>query len=209
MPVLLPGKSHGQRSLVGYSPWGRKESDRTEWLHFHHYRNFILSYAVVSLFQIFSTWSIPFSYSCKPGPVVMDSLSFCLGKFFREKPHCLLKLCVVPCLLWCSQAPRAAAPTGSLSCTTNQDCTRELRPDGNWHNSAWLTVTHHSQPGLLGHAACHTLSTAPGYYLNTLGNSLSLHFLKISFAGYSVLGWVFFFFQHSSWPASFCWKIHW
>ena len=34
-PVLLPGKSHGQRSLVGYSPWGRKESDRTERLHFH------------------------------------------------------------------------------------------------------------------------------------------------------------------------------
>ena len=29
-PVLLPGKSHGQRSLVGYSPWGRKESDMTE-----------------------------------------------------------------------------------------------------------------------------------------------------------------------------------
>ena len=26
-PVLLPGKSHGQRSLVGYSPWGCKESD--------------------------------------------------------------------------------------------------------------------------------------------------------------------------------------
>ena len=30
----LPGKSHGQRSLVGYSPWGRKESDMTERLHF-------------------------------------------------------------------------------------------------------------------------------------------------------------------------------
>ena len=29
-PVLLPGESHGQRSLVGYSPWGRKESDMTE-----------------------------------------------------------------------------------------------------------------------------------------------------------------------------------
>ena len=27
--ALLPGKSHGQRSLVGYSPWGRKESDKT------------------------------------------------------------------------------------------------------------------------------------------------------------------------------------
>ena len=33
-PGLLPGKSHGQRSLVGYSPWGRKESDTTERLHF-------------------------------------------------------------------------------------------------------------------------------------------------------------------------------
>ena len=34
-PVLLPGESHGGRSLVGYSPWGRKESDTTERLHFH------------------------------------------------------------------------------------------------------------------------------------------------------------------------------
>ena len=33
--VLLPGKSHGQRSLVGCSPWGLKESDTTEQLHFH------------------------------------------------------------------------------------------------------------------------------------------------------------------------------
>ena len=32
-PGLLPGKSHGQRSLVGYSPCGRKESDTTERLH--------------------------------------------------------------------------------------------------------------------------------------------------------------------------------
>ena len=34
-PVLLPGKSHGRRSLVGYSPWGLKESTMTEPLHFH------------------------------------------------------------------------------------------------------------------------------------------------------------------------------
>ena len=32
--VLLPGESHGQRSLVGYSPWGHKEWDTTEQLHF-------------------------------------------------------------------------------------------------------------------------------------------------------------------------------
>ena len=39
-PVLLPRKSHGRRSLVGCSPWGHKESDTTERLHFH----FSLSY---------------------------------------------------------------------------------------------------------------------------------------------------------------------
>ena len=31
-PAFLPGESHGQRKLVGYSPWGRKESDTTETL---------------------------------------------------------------------------------------------------------------------------------------------------------------------------------
>ena len=35
-PVLLPGKSHGRRSLEGCSPWGRWGSDTTERLHFHH-----------------------------------------------------------------------------------------------------------------------------------------------------------------------------
>ena len=39
-PVLLPGKSHGRRSLVGCSLWGREESDMTERLHLH----FSLSY---------------------------------------------------------------------------------------------------------------------------------------------------------------------
>ena len=34
-PVLLPGKSHGWRSLEGCSPWGRWGSDMTERLHFH------------------------------------------------------------------------------------------------------------------------------------------------------------------------------
>ena len=39
-PVCLPRKSHGHRSWVGYSPWGREELDTTERLHFH----FSLSY---------------------------------------------------------------------------------------------------------------------------------------------------------------------
>ena len=38
IPVFPPGESHGQRSLVGYSPWGRKESDTTEQLSTHTLR---------------------------------------------------------------------------------------------------------------------------------------------------------------------------
>ena len=37
-PALLPGKSHGRRSLIGYSPWGCKESDTTE----HHTKDMTL-----------------------------------------------------------------------------------------------------------------------------------------------------------------------
>ena len=38
-PVFLPGESHGQRNLLGYSLWGRKESDTTEWLSTHTHRH--------------------------------------------------------------------------------------------------------------------------------------------------------------------------
>ena len=41
-PVLLPGKSHGWRSLVGYSPWGHKESDTTEWRHINEILSFLI-----------------------------------------------------------------------------------------------------------------------------------------------------------------------
>ena len=41
-PVFLPAKSHGWRSLVGYSPWGREESDTAEWLHFTHFTHVLL-----------------------------------------------------------------------------------------------------------------------------------------------------------------------
>ena len=56
-PVLLPGKSHGQRSLVGCSPWGHWESDTTEWLHFH-----------VSLSCIGGGNGSPLQYSCLENP---------------------------------------------------------------------------------------------------------------------------------------------
>ena len=46
-PVLLPGKSHGHRSLAGYSPWGHKESDATYQLstwQIVHYQNLPLQW---------------------------------------------------------------------------------------------------------------------------------------------------------------------
>ena len=56
-PVLLPGKSHGQRSLVGCSPWGHQESDTTEQLHFHF-----------SLSCIGEGNGNPLQYSCLENP---------------------------------------------------------------------------------------------------------------------------------------------
>ena len=71
-PVFLPGKSHGQRSLAGYSSWERKESDMTEQHRFHFLNSLvwwasqILSVACWSfklyLFYLYSTsrWSKSF-----------------------------------------------------------------------------------------------------------------------------------------------------
>ena len=56
-PVLLPGKSHGWRSLVGCSPWGREESDMTERLHFYF-----------SLSCIEEGNGNPLQYSCLKNP---------------------------------------------------------------------------------------------------------------------------------------------
>ena len=67
--VFLPGKSHGRWNLAGYSPWGRKESDMTEQLHFHfhYYRKWIKKdlaliyvrecFAYVFLQEFYSIWS--------------------------------------------------------------------------------------------------------------------------------------------------------
>ena len=57
-PVLLPGKSHGWRSLVGCSPWGHWESDTTEQLHFHF-----------SLSCIGEGNGNPLQYSCLENPM--------------------------------------------------------------------------------------------------------------------------------------------
>ena len=62
-PVFLPGEFHGQRSMVDYSPWGRKVSDMTEW---HSMFSLFYSSASWFLFSIFkfseSLWNSHFSY---------------------------------------------------------------------------------------------------------------------------------------------------
>ena len=40
LQLILPGESHEQRSLPGYSPWGHKELDKTEQLSTHAHRQF-------------------------------------------------------------------------------------------------------------------------------------------------------------------------
>ena len=59
-PVSLPGKFHGQRSLVGYSPWGSKELDTTEHTHIFNFMGLFLFLSSLILFyrcNIFSTLS--------------------------------------------------------------------------------------------------------------------------------------------------------
>ena len=47
-PVLTPGKFHGWRSLVGYGPWGHKESDMTEQLK-HTHKELLLIYNIIKI----------------------------------------------------------------------------------------------------------------------------------------------------------------
>ena len=46
--ISLPGECHGQKSLVGYSPWGRKELDTTEWLTLSYGNHWMLEDKIVS-----------------------------------------------------------------------------------------------------------------------------------------------------------------
>ena len=55
IPVFLPVKLHGLRRLVGYSSWGRKESDTTELLHFH-FGTSLVAQTVKRLPTVRETW---------------------------------------------------------------------------------------------------------------------------------------------------------
>ena len=70
-PVLSPGKSHGQRSPVGYSPWGRKDLDTIERLHF---TSLVCPALEGRFFTASTTWDgegngTPLQYSCLENPM--------------------------------------------------------------------------------------------------------------------------------------------
>ena len=58
-PILLPGESHGQRSLVGYNPWGHKESDMTEQLIQHQFITFYTFWCATLYFYFYIHCSVP------------------------------------------------------------------------------------------------------------------------------------------------------
>ena len=65
-PVLLPGKSHGQRSLVGYSPWGRKELDTTEWLNWTELKQLTITHSLIVSHGL-PKWLNGKEYACSGG----------------------------------------------------------------------------------------------------------------------------------------------
>ena len=84
-PVFLPGESHGQRSLVCYSPWGRKESDMTEWLILTLYMH-TCTHTHTHTFSVFLWRALPNAFSSLaslclsglPPPSVPESLALSL-----------------------------------------------------------------------------------------------------------------------------------
>ena len=67
-PVFLPGKFHGQRSLVGYIPWGRKESDATECRHTYLSIKHSINLSI-------STWLLKYDFHLGPDTLLLHYLS--------------------------------------------------------------------------------------------------------------------------------------
>ena len=83
IPVFLPGESHGWRSLVGYSPWGHKESDMAEPLSFYRDMNILRARNQCHLSQFLWKYKCPFSI---PVPCLTDlSSSLCRCTQPRER----------------------------------------------------------------------------------------------------------------------------
>ena len=74
-PVFLPGESHGQRSLVGYSPRGRKELDTTERLHCHFHFRLVIAFLLRSKHLLISWLQLPSAVSLGPPKIKSVTVS--------------------------------------------------------------------------------------------------------------------------------------
>ena len=101
-PALLPGKSHGRRSLIGYGPWGLKESDMPEWLHFHFF-NLLLNISLRPYFKLLffcprflfaSPFLVCFQFISESFNICLNILSMGVMKsdHFKIWIYCLLLL---------------------------------------------------------------------------------------------------------------------
>ena len=81
-PVFLPGKSHGQRSLAGYSPRGHQELNTTERLSIHTHKS-IAETTVCSFWRLTKIWITCLHVTCLHGELLTDTKDI----FFSRNPH--------------------------------------------------------------------------------------------------------------------------
>ena len=85
IPIFLPGESHKQSSLVGYSPWGRKELDTNEWLTYTHTTFKWLHHDVIFWLYLISV-VLKISFSTTPvkakSTFFFNCITFETGHFF-------------------------------------------------------------------------------------------------------------------------------
>ena len=111
IPVFLPWKSHGPRSLVGYCPWGRKELDTTERLHFHSilyiaYKLILrfmcyLSLLLTPILLIIYNCSVYSSYCITLGNTCCDCLTFSALRMINKFRNCQPDLSIIEFLINC------------------------------------------------------------------------------------------------------------
>ena len=96
-PVFLPGKFHGQRSLVGYSPWGCKELDMTEHTHTQDPEYSSLYYSLGPCWVIFIYSGM---YLLIPNSQIIPSLSPLVTKNLFSMSVSLFLFCKFICIIF-------------------------------------------------------------------------------------------------------------
>ena len=122
-PLLLHRKFHGWRSLVGYSPWGRRESDMTERLQFHHLSN-------LQIKTLLTLWGFPCGSVVKNPPAMQEPQETWVQSLGREDP--LEKSMAIQSSILAWRIPWTEEPGGLQS-------TRSQRVRHNWSE---LASTH-------------------------------------------------------------------